>query len=291
MDTASSDALPLQKVVYPSAEGTPSRETVEAFKGAALSLLERLAKDSIQPQRKEDWLKVAAVVEDISEQRAAWIADVLVAAISGQYGDKLGQSIIPRFLIRLHSCPLAFLASTDVEDRLHRATELFIKQTSIQEVSKKIATAVDESFSRQQKEYFLRQQLAAIQRELHSLNSSPGTTGPGFGTGGTTSELDDDEQADADDLADLRRKIEALEAGTEERKVGIREWRRLKRIPQGSVENGVIRSYVSPFRIPGMSAHLVQLEWLTSVPWPSNSTPSSTSLDVLKDRSFLTRAR
>ena len=140
-----------------------------------------------------------------------------------------------------------------MEDRLRRAIELFLKQSSIQEVSKKIATAVDESFSRQQKEYFLRQQLAAIQRELHSLNNSPATAGPGFGTGGATSELDDDDQADVDDLADLRRKIEALDIGSEERKVGVREWRRLKRIPQGSVENGVIRSYVSPLAIPRVS--------------------------------------
>jgi ATP-dependent Lon protease len=143
----------------------------------------------------------------------------------------------------------AFLAASDVEDRLRRATELFVKQSSIQEVSKKIASAVDESFSRQQKEYFLRQQLAAIQRELQSLQSSPASVGPGFGTGGATSELDDDDQADADDLADLRRKIEALDVSSEERKVGVREWRRLKRIPQGSVENGVIRSYVSTIDI------------------------------------------
>lgn len=64
------------------------------------------------------------------------------------------------------------------------------------------------------------------------------------------SELDDDEQHEADDMADLKRRIEAMEPGSEERKMGVREWRRLKRIPQGSVENGVIRSYVcfhSPF--------------------------------------------
>ncbi|KAG2121305.1 ATP-dependent protease La [Suillus clintonianus] len=251
------ECLPIHNVVYPSSEGTPSRDTVESFKDAALILLDRLAKDSLQQQRKDDWLRVAAIVEDISEQRAAWMADVLVAAVSPQYPDKL-----------------AFLAAADVEDRLRRATELFVKQSSIQEVSKKIASAVDESLSRQQKEYFLRQQLAAIQRELHSLHSSPATAGPGFGTGGAISELDDDDQADADDLADLRRKIEALDVGSEERKVGVREWRRLKRIPQGSVENGVIRSY---------------LEWLTSVPWPSNTT--TTPLDVFKDHSFLTRAR
>ncbi|KAG0702146.1 Lon protease C-terminal proteolytic domain-containing protein [Suillus ampliporus] len=257
VDAISLDVLPLRNVIHSSADTSPSRDTVEAFKDAALTLLDRLAKDSLQPQRKDDWLRVAAMVEDISEQRAAWMADVLVSAVSPQYPDKF-----------------AFLVATDVEDRLRHATELFIKQSSIQEVSKKIATAVDESLSRQQKEYFLRQQLAAIQRELQSLNNSPVTAGPGFGTGGATSELDDDDQADADDLADLRRKIEALEVGTEERKVGVREWRRLKRIPQGSVENGVIRSY---------------LEWLTSVPWPSNTT--TTPLDVLKDHSFLTRAR
>lgn len=146
-----------------------------------------------------------------------------------------------------------FLAATETEDRLRRATELFVKQQSISEVSKKIATAVDESLSRQQKEYFLRQQLAAIQRELHSLHNStpghvgnsPGGTGFGMGNSGNSgNELDEDEQADADDLADLRKKIEALCAGSEERKVGVREWRRLKRIPQGSVENGVIRTYV-----------------------------------------------
>jgi hypothetical protein len=47
-------------------------------------------------------------------------------------------------------------------------------------------------------------------------------------------------------MAGLRKCIEAMEVGSEERKMGVREWRRLKRIPQGSVETGVIRSYVGP---------------------------------------------
>lgn len=127
------------------------------------------------------------------------------------------------------------------------ATEIFIKQASISEVSKKIATAVDESLSKQQKEFFLRQQLAAINRELHTLNRPPGTQVGGRNKDGSSSgsELDDDEQNEADDMADLKKKIEAMQPGSEERKMGVREWRRLKRIPQGSVENGVIRSYVS----------------------------------------------
>ncbi|EDR09375.1 uncharacterized protein LACBIDRAFT_326126 [Laccaria bicolor S238N-H82] len=80
-------------------------------------------------------------------------------------------------------------------------------------------------------------------------------------------------------MADLKRRIEAMEPGSEERKMGVREWRRLKRIPQGSVENGVIRSY---------------LEWLTSIPWPNSThispAPDSSQLQ-LKTRPFLAAAR
>lgn len=138
-----------------------------------------------------------------------------------------------------------------MEDRLVRATQLFVKQASITEVSKKIANAVDESLSKQQKAFFLRQQLAAIQRELAELERSgrgglmnSSTPVSGDKTAGPVSELDDDENAEADDMADIRRRIEAMEPGSEERKMSVREWRRLKRIPHGSVEHGVIRNYV-----------------------------------------------
>lgn len=139
------------------------------------------------------------------------------------------------------------LNTPDVNARLSLAADIFLKEASISEVSKKIASAVDESLSKQQKEFFLRQQLAAIQRELSALQRGVSNSSTSTGTStDSTSELDDDDQHEADDLADLKKKIEAMQPGTEERKIGVREWRRLKRIPQGSVENGVIRSYVRP---------------------------------------------
>jgi hypothetical protein len=78
----------------------------------------------------------------------------------------------------------------------------------ISKVSKKVNTAVDESLSKQPKEFFLRQQLAAIQRELHLLQRSNGNGGTALpsipappmneaGLGGL-SELDGDEQHEAD---------------------------------------------------------------------------------------------
>jgi ATP-dependent Lon protease len=144
---------------------------------------------------------------------------------------------------------LAVLSTPDTTARLSLAADIFLKHASISEVSKKIASAVDESLSKQQKEFFLRQQLAAIQRELSALQRgvSPSVnSGPDTASAAGASELDDDEQHEADDLADLKKHIEAMQPGSEERKMGVREWRRLKRIPQGSVENGVIRSYVCP---------------------------------------------
>lgn len=63
-------------------------------------------------------------------------------------------------------------------------------------------------------------------------------------------------------MAELKKKIEAMEPGSEERKMGVREWRRLKRIPAGSVENGVIRSYVS--RIPMILQDIVSTKICSS---------------------------
>ncbi|EPQ55832.1 ATP-dependent protease La [Gloeophyllum trabeum ATCC 11539] len=261
---APTDIIKLHPVEYPVVDDTPSPETVEAFKAAALRLLDRLAKDSTQQSRKDAWMKIAGMVEEISEQRAPWMADVMISAVNGEYNDKL-----------------TFLSAAAPEERLRIATQIFIKQASISEVSKKIASAVDESLSKQQKEFFLRQQLAAIHRELQNLNRSHSPNGEA--SPGSSSELDDDEQHEVEDMADLKKKIEAMEPGSEERKMGVREWRRLKRIPQGSVENGVIRTYVRP-------SH--PLEWLTSIPWPSSAAVSdSASLDALKDRSFLKKAR
>jgi ATP-dependent Lon protease len=136
--------------------------------------------------------------------------------------------------------------------RLQLATSIFSKQASIAEVSQKISTAVDESLTKQQKEYYLRQQLQVIQRELANLNR-PSQSGSKFSADGLSKGGDkaegsnefDEEGDDSEYFSEMRKKIEAMMPDSEERKMGVKEYRRLKRIPAGSVEHGVIRTYVS----------------------------------------------
>ncbi|KAF8485481.1 ATP-dependent protease La [Gautieria morchelliformis] len=248
-------------VVYPTVKGVPAPEHVEAFKVSGVRLLDRMSKDSGPGQgvgKRDALRRLRDTLEDVADDRAHVLADTLVSLINGEFADKLD-----------------LLSAVDPSSRLQKAAAIFTKQASISEVSSKITAAVHENMSKQQKEYFLRQQLAAIQRELSNLHRGPSSKRIGGSTGDDRpSELDDDEAHEAEDMADIRRKIEAMDVGSEERKTGVREWRRLKRIPQGSVEHGVIRNY---------------LEWLTEVPW-SQST-SSTSVEKLKDRAFLRNAR
>ncbi|KAH8084891.1 ATP-dependent protease La [Cristinia sonorae] len=260
-----------RNVDFPEPEGTPSMESIVKFKASALRLLELLAKDTAQQSKRETYRKVADMLEDTPDDKAAWMADVLIASVNGEYADKLD-----------------FLSATNADDRLARATAIFVKQTSITEVSKKIAQSVDESLSKQQKEFFLRQQLSAIQRELASLTRTtavsnatsiiPENQNQNVNPRSQGSELDNEEQAEVEDMADIKAKIEAMAKDSEERKMGVREWRRLKRIPQGSVEHGVIRNY---------------LEWLTSIPWPASQSESSSSIsmETLRDPAFLSNAR
>lgn len=77
-------------VQYPSQVSTPAPALVESFRSAAIGLLDRLGKDSAQPVKKETWTRLIGMVEDMSSQRALWMADVLVSTAIPDYNDRLG---------------------------------------------------------------------------------------------------------------------------------------------------------------------------------------------------------
>jgi ATP-dependent Lon protease len=222
----------------------PDAETLKQFKKAALALLDRLG---VAPKRVA-YSKLASLIEELPADRAGWMSDVLVSSIRGEFDEKI-----------------ALLAASSVPERLHLSTKFFTKLASL---------SSDETGSKQQREAYLRQQLSLIQKELATLNSPNGPEMNLNGTPKPPSDLDDEESGENDELAELRRGIERMRKGSEERKMAVREWRRMKRIPTGSAENGVVRGY---------------LEWLTSIPWPSDN--QATERVKPTDNSFISRAK
>lgn len=70
----------------------PSMEEFVSFKNAALRMLERLSQDTAQIRKREGWVKVMGLVEDLEEDRAGWMADMLVSTVpSVDYADKIGE--------------------------------------------------------------------------------------------------------------------------------------------------------------------------------------------------------
>ncbi|KAF8331857.1 Lon protease C-terminal proteolytic domain-containing protein [Cantharellus anzutake] len=273
----SPDHLPEYSVVYPSPEDNddlPSPELDHSFRSAANRIIERMEFETIAGNSPplngrgspEVWRTLRSLISEAKPNGLVWLADMMIGVVSAEWEDKL-----------------AFLSAATVNQRIQKAVEIFNKRADISEVATKISQDVSESVSKQQKEFFLRQQLQAIQRELARLtrNNSPSSVSrkkiSESDSPTTGSELDDDND-EGDDLSDMKKQIEAMNPGSEERKMAVREYKRLKRIPSGSVENGVIRNY---------------LEWLTSLPWPGTIAQDRywAAQSVVLDKSFLDRAR
>jgi ATP-dependent Lon protease len=131
------------------------------------------------------------------------------------------------------------LELADTEERLREVTKILNRELEVFELGTKIQSQVQSQLAEGQREFFLRQQLKAIQEEL--------------GEG-------DPEQADVNEL---REQLGSLDLSEDVRKAADRELARLERLPAAAAEYGVIRSY---------------LDWLATLPW-SVTTPDDLDLD------------
>jgi ATP-dependent Lon protease len=122
----------------------------------------------------------------------------------------------------------ALLEELDVGARLRRLSQILARELEVVAIGTKIQSQVQSELDKSQREYFLRQQLKAIQDEL-----------------GEGDEV-------AAEVGELREQLDALELPEEARRQVDRELSRLERLQPAMAEYGVIRSY---------------LEWIASLPW------------------------
>ncbi len=116
----------------------------------------------------------------------------------------------------------------DPVERIKKVNELLNKEIQLLEVQAKIQSHAKEEISKSQKEYFLREQLRAIQQEL--------------------GETDDRFQ----ELEEYRKKILKAKMPSEVEKEAMKNLKRLEMMHPDSAESGVIRTY---------------LDWMVELPW------------------------
>jgi ATP-dependent Lon protease len=124
------------------------------------------------------------------------------------------------------------LETPDVSARLERINKHLAKELEVQQLRNKIQTEVQDSVQSSQRDYYLREQLKAIQKELGDV---------------------DDTQKD---IADLKEKIETAGMPEEVKKDALKELGRLSRMNPAAADYSLTRNYV---------------EWLAVLPWSKTS--------------------
>src|SRR5512138_2470961 len=119
-----------------------------------------------------------------------------------------------------------------VAEKLKKLIGLLVREAEVLQLGQKIQNEARGEIEKVQREYFLREQMKAIQKELGEK---------------------DEQAAEAEDF---RRKIEEAKMPEEADKQARRELERLSRLPSAAAEYGVIRGY---------------LDWLVSLPWSKST--------------------
>jgi ATP-dependent Lon protease len=157
--------------------------------------------------------------------------EVLVAAMNIEEPGRLADFVAFHLNLRVDE-KQAILEAVEPKERLDRTARFLRKELEILELGSKIQDRVKEQMTKTQREYFLREQLKAIQQELGQY---------------------DEAQAEIDEY---REKI--VESGMPEEvaEKAVKEVGRLEKMPQAAAETSVIRTY---------------LDWLTGLPWKVES--------------------
>ncbi|MEG0261254.1 MAG: endopeptidase La [Lysinibacillus sp.] len=124
------------------------------------------------------------------------------------------------------------LEITNVKKRLDHLIIRLHDEQEVLDLEKKINVKVKQAMERTQKEYYLREQMKAIQTEL---GDREGKTG---------------------EVSELRNRIDSAGMPDTTKEIALKELDRYEKLPAASAESGVIRNY---------------LEWLTSIPWSAST--------------------
>lgn len=190
------------------------RPLIETNDGDALEL------EALERNITERFEKLADLMPGIP-------SELVSSALSSEEPLQLLYSIATYMRIDLDKAQKV-LETDGIVEKMHYVLELLNKEIEVLELGRKIQTDAQSEMEKTQREYYLREQMKAIQRELS----------------------DGDDQMM--EVQEFRQKIEDSDMSEEAEKEALREVERLSRLSVASAEYGVIRTY---------------LDWLTNMPW------------------------
>jgi ATP-dependent Lon protease len=219
------------------------RITVESYESRDpyLRARVRIRKDVVEPSVELTALTrhVQSQFEEILNLSPATNEQVKIAAHNAEEPGRLSDLISANLNLSLQERQ-DLLTLDNVKDRLNRILPLLSRELEVASLSSKIQKEVSTSLSKSQKDYFLREQIRAIQRELGETD----TTG--------------------NEVNLLRERIEKENLPPEAAKVALQELDRLQQTPPAAAEYSIIRNY---------------LDWILALPW-NKSTKDELDLEA-----------
>ncbi|WP_331828266.1 endopeptidase La [Candidatus Blochmannia sp. SNP] len=157
--------------------------------------------------------------------------EVLVSLNNINNADRLADTIAAHMPLKLNN-KQSILEMSDITERLEYLITMMESEIELLQVEKRIRNRVKKQMEKSQREYYLNEQMKAIQKELGELD-----------------DIIDENEA-------LKRKIEAAKMPKEARGKVESEWQKLKLMSPMSAEATVVRGYI---------------DWILSVPWHARS--------------------
>ncbi|HID9699318.1 TPA: endopeptidase La [Proteus mirabilis] len=157
--------------------------------------------------------------------------EVLASLHAIEESAKLADTIASHMPLKLKD-KQAVLEMSDVTERLEYLMAMMESEIDLLQVEKRIRNRVKKQMEKSQREYYLNEQMKAIQKELGEMDDAP------------------------DEMESLKRKIEVAKMPKEAREKTEAELQKLKMMSPMSAEATVVRSYI---------------DWMVQVPWNSRS--------------------
>lgn len=185
---------------------------------------------SVLMESDQEEAMLRLLLDEVSEHGSllfAHPADVTALIDAAQTADKVSD-IIAFYLRISEEDKMKYLSLTSVEERLSTLLKDIEKEKNIAELEMKINQEVKRSLDEHQKEFYLREKMKAIQKELGDDYSKDSVS------------------------QEFREKVQSLKMPEAVKQKALEEIKRFEMLPANSSESGVVRTY---------------LEWLVALPW------------------------